>query len=249
VKRYTITADNGELLSPKQAGDIIEMHRESIIRYIKKGAKTLSDVQKMKKKGAHNNRNLKLFFFDHGRKIGVREMYEITNIPRHTLTHYVKKGCVTIADVLARQKLLLTDPTGHGIFATKYETIYGKLTVSQIMEIHPFRQNLTYSCLTGRLTRRGGMCSSLWWNNIGANAFRAKLIDEGIEKPTFGVNPNFDDNVFDFKQKSKHCIKQQVTCRHYSSCLSYRSDNKTHHPRYKKNRCFTEPEEERSYCY
>ena len=165
-----------------------------------------------------------------GKKYSMRETSEFTGIPYDTIYNYVVKyKCKTIDDVWHERG---TRPYRGGFSnkkKTKHKTRYGKLTLVEIHNIHPFKDRVSLRCLSCRLHRTGGMSDSIWEDlrpRKGGPRSKSKHVKLEYKTGNIKVSNDFDRNKFcrvgAFNNK----------CRHYDSCCNARAFSNMHHDRY-----------------
>jgi len=144
----------------------------------------------------------------------------------------------TVAEFISNYERMVRErPTKRSVAATKlWDTPYGKLTTLQIHERHDHKDDISPVLLSNRLTKRGGMCPSLWWPKLHGSKFRVRLIKEGIVEANWtnhrpagyvednAVNdPTSHSNRRDQKiDRLKCCLrnKGRERCKHYEKRLA-----------------------------
>ena len=106
-----------------------------------------------------------------------------------------------------------------------YETPFGRLSHADIVKRHEFfdhkdkSMRMTRPAISGRLSRRGGMCPSLWWEKMKPAAFWRRLVESGIESiaPVRGTATNKKHPTKIGFNRSKACYRNN----HMERCVTY----------------------------
>jgi len=123
---------------------------------------------------------------------------------------YNINGCDTLEKFTERMK----DKKANRTILKTYQTPFGDLNVHDILDRHPDEINITTKTIYGRLSRRGGMCPSLWWDKMGCKEFADKLIAEGLVPSASVISLKPKKKPFN---RSKACYRKK----HTERCINY----------------------------
>ena len=176
------------------------------------------------------NRSRRIADEDTGKVYTLKETATLTGIPYDTIYCYATRyKCKTLKQVW-HERNTRAEKGGFGAMRKPtHETKYGYLTLQEIHDIHPDKENISLRCLSCRLNSKGGMDDSLWDKlNPRKGGPRPKSDHVKLEYKSgrIKVEENFDRNKFcrvgSFDNK----------CKHYDSCCNSRAFNHLHHVRY-----------------
>ncbi len=121
-----------------------------------------------------------------------------------------------------------------------YNTTNGELSLSEIIDKHHYV--IDRVILLKRIDDYGEDSEAIWLP-VNHVQFKRCLSEFGIEYVSHTSNYQVIRDVkFD---RTNHCARVygfRYTCEHYNDCQEYRLVNKTHHPRYVKDKCFVNSE-------
>jgi len=156
---------------------------------------------------------------DHnGSKVSLREACGIIKCSYSKIYLAVsEKDCKSVNDVIAWFEYLASGGKFKDMKRRQYQTKHGLLTMAEIYDIHPYKDEITKATISGRMCRREGMCPSLWWGSMLPSKFKSKLIELGLIEP-YKRTPAKKKTKLKF-DKSKTCYRDKFTikCSHYLS--------------------------------
>lgn len=155
---------------------------------------------------------------DEGNKKNLKDVSVLVKCTYAQAYHaYVNKKIKTISELIKYREILKNGGRFVQMKRKLYKTKYGMLSTRQIYDMHPHKDVVTFASISSRITRRGGMCPSLWWPSLDPGTFRAKLVEEGIIPPyTEKAKKRMVDHKPVFN-RSVTCYRHKHTerCKHY----------------------------------
>ncbi len=145
----------------------------------------------------------------------------------------VKKKITTKEQLLAVIENYSIRKSEKRKLARKYGTTKGKLTTSEILQIHPYKEQVTRQTITNRARKYGYDSPCIWFPICNSGTFNDLMADLGLakRKAATPIQPVRRKSTID---RVKQCNRVEIDerCIHKGECLNYAIDNNKDPKRY-----------------